>query len=31
MSFKKFTAGKISYGTGKKPTMPQENNVNFED
>ena len=31
MSFKKFTAGKKAYGTGLKPTSPQEDNVHFHD
>lgn len=31
MNFKKFTAGKYSYGTGKEPEKPQIENVCFED
>jgi len=31
MEFKKFTAGKMPYGTGNKPSTPQESNVNFDD
>ena len=31
MEFKKFTAGKCPYGSGNKPSTPQESNVNFED
>ena len=31
MEFKKFTAGIEAYGTGEKPTLKQESNVNFHD
>ena len=31
MEFKKFSAGRRSYGTGGKPTKKQEENVNFYD
>ena len=31
MEFKKMTAGNISYGTGNRPKVPQEENVNFHD
>ena len=31
MEFKKFSAGKLAYGTNDKPTEPQEPNVNFSD
>ena len=31
MEFKKFTAGKESYGTGEQPNIKQESNVNFHD
>jgi len=31
MEFKKFTAGTKAYGTGKKPELPQLDNVNFHD
>jgi phospholipid-transporting ATPase len=31
MEFKKFSAGTKSYGTGQKPTAPQESNVCFHD
>jgi len=31
MEFKKFSAGTKSYGTGQKPTTPQESNVCFYD
>lgn len=31
MEFKKMTAGFNAYGTGKKPTEKQEENVNFHD
>ena len=31
MEFKKFTAGKLPYGTGNKATTTQESNVNFDD
>ena len=31
MEFKKFSAGTVAYGTGQKPEMPQEENVNFLD
>ena len=31
MEFKKFSAGKIAYGTGNKPIKKQEPNVNFDD
>jgi P-type E1-E2 ATPase len=31
MSFKKFTAGSISYGTNESPSETQEDNVCFSD
>lgn len=31
MEFKKFSAGMVSYGDGKKPIAKQEPNVNFND
>jgi hypothetical protein len=31
MEFKKFSAGTFSYGSGEKPTLKQEDNVNFHD
>ena len=31
MEFKKMTAGNNAYGTGKKPSQKQEENVNFHD
>lgn len=31
MEFKKFTAGMQEYGTGEKPLIKQEANVNFHD
>ena len=31
MEFKKMTAGMNAYGTGKKPSKKQEENVNFHD
>jgi phospholipid-transporting ATPase len=31
MEFKKFSAGRISYGTGETPTSKQQPNVNFHD
>ena len=31
MEFKKFAAGTLPYGTGKKPDTPQLSNVNFYD
>jgi len=31
MQFKKFTAGNQAYGTGEKPEITQESNVNFHD
>ena len=31
MEFKKFTAGSEAYGTGEKPQITQESNVNFHD
>lgn len=31
MEFRKFSAGRIAYGTGEKPDRSQEPNVNFYD
>lgn len=31
MEFRKFTAGKLSYGLSESATEPQEPNVNFND
>ena len=31
MEFKKFSAGSVSYGTGRKAKTPQLSNVNFDD